>query len=822
MRLLKKLRTTARRHLQAKNLESLNLLKKQVSCFRRFVNWKTAACLSVTLLTGSASFAAQPAQYQTSQYQTSQFQTSQFQSPQLPPLSQQQQNELQSRLHAEAIKSQMIRAEREQAAPAGFAQQAFQAQQAYAAEQAYEHQMSYLNKRSQTGAQPQQDTQTQRVAYNQPQQTASNQTQRITTQYQAAAARPSHATYAPPVHIQPMKKTAPNPGQYAAQMSAINSRSGYQDNVRSASNQYAAPAPSVAIAMSDAKPIRTQTNQRQLSQFASRPRFVQPVQSVQQPTGSSGLQNRIANALTRKRRGENPNPAVRPVREPESRQNVQGTQGSSQRLMEMELVRTNSVARRPAKKIRPRTPQRHDEPQSARELQTLRDSKSTQATDVRNRIEKAMATHRRPVVRQAAMQSPIQDPFADSNSANVSVPQDFEPQSFQSKMEFEAPIQQSPTYQVPKYEPPTYRSPPNSTPTFQAQSYGTPKLEAPTPVQSNIHNPFSDPQPDVENSTKQKTRGQQISILNEAYDMPEEPSFQDQDGDLGGDFGEAGDQDMGRAELENELKRRMDGIESLHDDSDEFDDFMDRTNNLRSQDDDDREPKSLLELDDEDGMGDEDDEKPSLLDRSCDEFRADLLGGSIRDIPLDISPPASELRDQYAAIPRSWTDRFGNTIATGTMTDLRRGYVVLDGQQKIAFARLSDADLAAVAEYWKIPRICTVGNRGSVERCWIPQTFTWTATSLCHKPLYFENVQLERYGHSHGPYSQPFHSVGHFFSSLVTIPYQMGIHPANECQYALGYYRPGDCAPWLKDPIPISLNGMRNQAMVATGLAIIP
>ena len=210
---------------------------------------------------------------------------------------------------------------------------------------------------------------------------------------------------------------------------------------------------------------------------------------------------------------------------------------------------------------------------------------------------------------------------------------------------------------------------------------------------------------------------------------------------------------------------------------------------------------------------------------TCDQHRHNLLSSSIRDISLDISPRASRIRDQYIAISRSWTDRLGNVIATGAMADLRRGYVIIDGnngRQKIPYSKLSDADWAAVSDYWQIPELCSIGDNRLPQRHWVPQSFTWTASSLCHKPLYFENQQLERYGHTHGPILQPIHSTAHFFVSLVTLPYATAIHPPTECSYALGYYRPGNCAPWLKDPIPISLDGLRRQGLVTTGLSFIP
>ena len=76
----------------------------------------------------------------------------------------------------------------------------------------------------------------------------------------------------------------------------------------------------------------------------------------------------------------------------------------------------------------------------------------------------------------------------------------------------------------------------------------------------------------------------------------------------------------------------------------------------------------------------------------------------------------------------------------------------------------------------------------------------WKASALCHKPLYFEDEALERYGHSWGPCLDPLVSGAHFFCKLPVLPYCMGVHPPNECMYALGHYRPGNCAPYMMRP----------------------
>jgi len=104
---------------------------------------------------------------------------------------------------------------------------------------------------------------------------------------------------------------------------------------------------------------------------------------------------------------------------------------------------------------------------------------------------------------------------------------------------------------------------------------------------------------------------------------------------------------------------------------------------------------------------------------------------------------------------------------------------------------------------------------------WAPTTFTWKASGLCHKPAYFEEVHVERYGHSCGPYLQPLVSGAHFFLTVPVLPYKMGLYPPNECIYSLGYYRPGSCAPYMLDPLPISIRAGLAEAGVWTGMVFL-
>jgi hypothetical protein len=99
--------------------------------------------------------------------------------------------------------------------------------------------------------------------------------------------------------------------------------------------------------------------------------------------------------------------------------------------------------------------------------------------------------------------------------------------------------------------------------------------------------------------------------------------------------------------------------------------------------------------------------------------------------------------------------------------------------------------------------------------------FTWKAAGYCHKPLYFEDWSLERYGHSHGRLLDPFVSAAHFFVTLPVLPYKMGVELPWECVYPLGYYRPGSCAPWTCPAVPISARGFAVQAATVTGIVFL-
>ena len=119
------------------------------------------------------------------------------------------------------------------------------------------------------------------------------------------------------------------------------------------------------------------------------------------------------------------------------------------------------------------------------------------------------------------------------------------------------------------------------------------------------------------------------------------------------------------------------------------------------------------------------------------------------------------------------------------------------------------------------PCECRLEGETFEPRRFATTTFTWKAAGYCHKPLYFEHWNLERYGHSHGFVADSFLSAAHFFARIPALPYEMGVELPWECVYPVGYYRPGSCAPWTVPAVPVSCRGLAVEAAAATGIVFI-
>jgi hypothetical protein len=106
-------------------------------------------------------------------------------------------------------------------------------------------------------------------------------------------------------------------------------------------------------------------------------------------------------------------------------------------------------------------------------------------------------------------------------------------------------------------------------------------------------------------------------------------------------------------------------------------------------------------------------------------------------------------------------------------------------------------------------------------REWAVMDYNWVATAFCHRPLYFEEANLERYGYGCNAYLQPAASAAHFFGTVPALPYCMALDCPRECVYTLGHYRPGSPNPWRRVSVPKRLRAAFAEGGVWTGLIFL-
>lgn len=212
--------------------------------------------------------------------------------------------------------------------------------------------------------------------------------------------------------------------------------------------------------------------------------------------------------------------------------------------------------------------------------------------------------------------------------------------------------------------------------------------------------------------------------------------------------------------------------------------------------------------------------------KSCTDLRKELLGASLRDISLDLSTPPSTLTnvDVPNAI-RFWRDANNEVIARGrALSATPMSVLILDDsgtERSILLSDLSARDQKYAWDVMDLPFECGLAGGVGYCRSFAPTYVSWHASNLCHKPLYFEDIQLERYGHTVGPIKQPVKSAARFLIQAALLPYQMSLHPANECQYPLGLFRPGNCAPYLRTPFPWERRALGYQIGATSGLFLL-
>jgi hypothetical protein len=93
---------------------------------------------------------------------------------------------------------------------------------------------------------------------------------------------------------------------------------------------------------------------------------------------------------------------------------------------------------------------------------------------------------------------------------------------------------------------------------------------------------------------------------------------------------------------------------------------------------------------------------------------------------------------------------------------------------------------------------------------------------LCHGRLYFQQINVERYGWDLGVYA-PLISGLAFLYDFVTLPYHLATEPCRHFEYNTGWCLPGDPVPLLLYPLHVSPTGfVAEVGTILTLVAVFP
>lgn len=147
-----------------------------------------------------------------------------------------------------------------------------------------------------------------------------------------------------------------------------------------------------------------------------------------------------------------------------------------------------------------------------------------------------------------------------------------------------------------------------------------------------------------------------------------------------------------------------------------------------------------------------------------------------------------------------------------------------DGYKPITAVNTSiapkEGDLPQNPGLARFPKARDLRFPAGTNRGWGLTPFTWEADGTYHDALYFEEVNVERYGY-HRKLIQPVISGGRFFATAPFLPYLVTAQPPCRPIYTLGHYRPGDCVPYQIHRPPFSWKGAVVQGAAITGLAFL-
>lgn len=112
------------------------------------------------------------------------------------------------------------------------------------------------------------------------------------------------------------------------------------------------------------------------------------------------------------------------------------------------------------------------------------------------------------------------------------------------------------------------------------------------------------------------------------------------------------------------------------------------------------------------------------------------------------------------------------------------------------------------------------GRTNNDQAEWAGSFAGWTAPEFYTRPLYFEQINFERYETSAPAWTRPATSYAKFLSTIPVLPYKMGAHGPRDRIYTIGHYPYGQTAPVPSD-WKLSKRGLVLQGAATTGLIFL-
>jgi hypothetical protein len=122
------------------------------------------------------------------------------------------------------------------------------------------------------------------------------------------------------------------------------------------------------------------------------------------------------------------------------------------------------------------------------------------------------------------------------------------------------------------------------------------------------------------------------------------------------------------------------------------------------------------------------------------------------------------------------------------------------------------------AEYTLPPETSITGTLAP--RAFLPQQATLFPSYVVYHPLYFQQINAERYGWELGVF-QPLVSTAQFYGDVLLMPYKVAYNPPWTCDANTGYNLPGNPEPLRFLTVPFSWRGVAAEVGAAVGGAAI-